>query len=361
MNIAAIETISINMGLPAEVFDGLIRDTQTPKITLLVPPRAPGHPVAEDETRIRAMITAAIRQLVEADMYERSAKTWFNGLVESVDHKGADSASSRAIFVSPERRVVTTVPIDLGEDVIVGEAYALTPLAPLVKPARFVLVALTRSGVAAAIANKFGYEPLDLPDAPSGIQEVTQYADIERQLQSHSVGGSQAFHGHGGLERKAAEDLHRYARMVETAVEKAVGNGVTTHAVIAPPALVSEYRKVVSNGSIDVVTVATNPSSSGLNELHQRAVAELGDALDEARPAIDLYNRVAGSSRALHRLPGIIEAARQGKVHAFLFNPDWGMVVDPLLIETAALETWRHGGEVHRTHQIEAGAAVLRY
>ncbi len=357
-----IEHFSVGLGISDDAFDRLIRDKSTPKITLLMPPRPPGHPIAEDETRLRSLVTSAVRRLTESGVEEKTAKHMFAGLLEGVDHSGPDSTNSRAIFISEEQRTVVTVPIELGERVLMGDNFALTPLAPLVKPARFVVVALNRAGVDAALATRFGYEPLELPGAPSGLAELTQYSDIERQLQSHSVGGGgQSFHGHGGMENKESEDLHRYAGMVEAAVEKAVGDGIRAHTVFGPPALVAEYRKAVSSSAIDVYPITTNPSSAGLDELHKRAAAELGDTVSRTTNAVSLYNRVAGSDKCVRDLATITDAASQGKIHALLFNTNWFTDNDPDVIEGAAVETWRNSGEVHQTDKVEGGAAVLRY
>ncbi len=356
-----IEHASVGLGLDPEVFDRLIRDKSTPKTTLLMPPRAPGRPVAEDETRLRSLINTAIRTLVETGLDERSAKQRFDGLLNNVDHSGAESTSSRAIFVSDEQRTLITIPLDLGERVVSGDNFLLTPIAPLVKPGRFVIVALTRGGVDAALATVFGYESLDLPGAPSGLAEVTQYSDIDRQLQSHSVGGGQAFHGHGGTENKDSEDLHRYARMVEAAVEKAVGDSIRNHAVLGPADLVSEYRKAVSSSAIDIHAISTNPSSVGITEMHRRAVPVVGDSVNRARLAMDLYNRVAGSDKCVRDLATVVEAAGQGKIQALLISDSWLRDNNPDQIEAAAVDTWRNGGEVHRTDDIDGGAAILRY
>ncbi|NNL47206.1 MAG: hypothetical protein HKO76_02455, partial [Acidimicrobiia bacterium] len=80
-----VEHFSVGLGLTDDAFDRLIRDKSTPKITLLMPPRPPGHPIAEDETRLRNMVTSAVRKLTDFGVDEKTAKHMFDGLLEGVD------------------------------------------------------------------------------------------------------------------------------------------------------------------------------------------------------------------------------------------------------------------------------------
>jgi len=356
MDTVSINHYSVKMSFPDAAFHDLVNDEHHPKVTLIVPGREPGHSPAEDEARLRNMARAAERELVAGGMDEKKAASWFDGLVEYVDHKGSDSAMSRAIFLSEGQRTVLTFPVELGEQIVVDDEFALSQLASLVRPMRFALVGLTRAGVSAAIATRFGWVEIELPEAPEGLAEVTQYSDTEKQLQSHRVGGGQAFHGHGTGENKESADLSRYAGLVVSAVEKAAPD-VRKHAVIGSSGLVSEYGKAVSNSAVEVFGVSSNPSDEGFNDLHKRALEEIGEMLDTAQGTLAAYERLAGSDKGSNDLSEIGTAAKAGKVDALILGP----LVGDSAIEKAVHDTWRHGGAVYRTNGIEGVAAVLRY
>jgi hypothetical protein len=351
-----IERYSVQMSIHDEAFQRLVADKHHPKATLMIPGREPGHSPAEDETRLRNMVRAAIRELVAGGMDEKNANSWFEGLVEYVDHKGPDSARSRAIFLSEGQRTILTLPMDLGEQIVIDDEFALSQLASMVRPMRFAMIALTRNGASAAVATRFGWVELDLPDAPDGLAEVTQYSDTERQLQSHRVGGGQAFHGHGTADNKESEDLHKYATMVASAVERAAPD-VRKHVTFGEPSLVAEYRQTVGNGAIEVIAMSSNPSDESFDELHNRALAEIGQVLDTAKGAIAAYDRLAGTDKGSTDLAEIVPAAKAGKVESLVLGPRVGDGE----VERAVHETWVHGGSVYRTDNIEGVAAVLRY
>ncbi len=255
--------------------------------------------------------------------------------------------------------------------VVVARGFHLTPLIGASDSEDvFFVLALSRHQVRLARSTQFG--AIDVTDdriVPS-LEAALRHDDREPQLQSHAssragTGSVVArFHGQGAGKDTSGADLRRFLTMVDHGVRAIVGARNTPLVLAGVQDITAEFAKLSKHGALVDTAVVGNPERLSVTELGERARPLIEPWLNPARR--HAYDRISERSvPTMTAVPDVVLAAHDGRV-ATLFVAQgahrWGSceaerrsVVqhderrtgDRDLLDVAAVESIRHGGQVY--------------
>jgi hypothetical protein len=368
-----------------EEVDDLIRSHDGLLVSLLMPPTPP------DEARIalRNLAKDAGARLASAGMRSADVRARLapvDVVLESHDAWLRPEASM-AIYLADDGSTLMPGPESGAPLVVVGRGFQVKHLLDAVPSPRFAVLALSRKATHLFVGDASRCEEVESAGLPMEMDEVLRLDDREPQLQSHGSArrgggaGMGSFHGQGGGHEQG-EDLRRYLRAVGGAVDSVLSDECLVLA--GTEELVAAFRRATSYAHVAPGDI----SGSG----ERLSAAELAAA---ARPLAatwvtahreDVRSRLiemTGTDGATVDLTATVTAAVDGRVDALFvagdaevwghFDPAQRRLVDPVtedeaedLLNLAAVETWRHGGEVYVIPEADVPgaeplAALLRY
>jgi hypothetical protein len=354
------------------------------RASLYLPTHAAGRDVAQDPIRFRGLIKRATEEIDDPAMLD--------AVRELADDPEFWAHNSSGLGVLADDGGVTVVRLsgEVDELAVVSDRFHLKPLlVALTNATRFEVLALSQHAVRLVGASGSVATELDVPDLPSGMPEALQWDDRERQLQSHAagrtVGGrvTAGFHGQGGRSDSRDADIHRFLQMVDRAVVDHRQGSTLPLVLAGVDELVAAYRGVTRCQHVVDGHIPGNPEQLRAGDLADRArplVEPL--ASDKERPARESY--LARTAATVDTVEQAVIAAAAGQVASIFVPADlacWGRyraghVVlvehdargpgDHDLVDVAATETLRHGGDVFvvPAQDVPGGgtaAATLRY
>lgn len=361
-------------GVSREEVRELITLDKTPWVSLFLAPYPPG------ETIQRAIQLENLLRRSEAELessgYDRNemhamlTPVWSltdARLLEEYQEAGL------ACYVAPGEFHLHRLPHRVSDGVITGRRPYIKPLL-IPRPATdsFYVLALSKSRVRLLHATPSGITTVPLPDAPAGIDDLTQTDPIGRQAQRHiapSTRGSASgamYPGHGGNVYDEKAEVQRYLQAVSSAVERALNRTRDPLVLAGVDYMVSIYRSL--NGYAHVIDshISGSPDHISDNVLCEHGANLLAAHL--SRLATDERDRFQAllqhtPPRASTNLRSILPAAHAGRVAHLLvasdqqvwgrYNPDDETISlheEPLpgdddLLDIAAQQTLLHGGE----------------
>lgn len=382
-------------GVSRETIRALITQEASPWISLFLAPYPPG------ETIQRAVQLENLLRRAEADIetggYDQNiARTMLAPVWELTDVRSLEEYQDTglAIYAAPGQFHLYRLPHRIDDAVIVGQRPTIKPLL-LPRPITdsFYVLALSKSRVRLMHVTPSGITTVPLPDAPAGIDDLTQTDPTGRQAQRHvspsKRGGASGamYPGHGGNVFDEKAEVQRYLQAVSNAVERALNQTRDPLVLAGVDYLVSIYRSL--NGYAGVID---DHISGSPDHLSDEALCERG-----ARVLMARMNRFAADERdqfeallqynpprASTNLRSILPAAHAGRVARLLVASDrqvWGRYDpdnetislhedlspgDDDLLDIAAQQTLLHSGEAVAVPAAEIPgnngiAAVFRY
>ena len=350
----------------------------------------------EDSRHIRLAIKRAIEG-VEQRLEQRNIdRKPFEALMQPLrslpteiegetDQKGVVILRSRDIFQ------LHFVPRDIEESIIVADHFHLLPLIPLMWETRpFYILALSQKHIRLLRCTNTISEDVKLPaSVPLSLDDFLQMDQPDHMLDNASsagpAGGRMVMFGTTAEKERKDQHLLHFYKEVDRVVTELLKND-TAPLVIAGVEYelplyrsVSRFPRLASEG----VRGAADGLKGG--ELHKRAL----DVMEaywrkDVDDALVMYEQFGGSARASVSVKGIVKAAYEGRVLHLFATPDahhtgnfdeathqvrahrQERAGDEDLINAAAVETLRHGGNVYviPANRIPHGsqmAAVMRY
>lgn len=333
-----------------DFLDRLLAVAETPKLTLQIP--AATDRAARD-LGIRHQLETARARLADVEIGAEEAA----GLVEQADrlaHRRELATARRGtagIYVAAGFGAAQLWPASLPERMTVGDEFFVTDIVGLASTDHCFVLELTRGGAALFRADSLVIEEVPLPDAPSGLAEVTEHLDPERQLQFHQSqrvgrsGTAAPYHGHGIGEGRDVEEVKNYLRAVDRSVRGAiVGEG-------APIALVGSDDLPALFASVStlarLVADVDHHHPVGVTETRLRKIAdqllEQRSKADVSAARDDIHSSVA-AGRGSVNLQATVSAALRGRVATLLVGRDLGG--SDTAVNTAVVATMRRRGQV---------------
>ena len=367
-----------------EEMDDLIRSHDGLLVSLLMPPTPP------DEARIalRNLAKGASARLTSAGMRSADVRARLapvDAVLESHEEWLRPEASM-AIYLADDGSAFMPGPESGAPLVVVGRGFQVKHLLDAVPSPRFAVLALSRKATHLFIGDASRFEEVETAGLPVEMDEVLRFDDREPQLQSHGSArhgggaGMGSFHGQGGNEQ--GEDLRRYLRAVGGAVDSVLSDECLVLA--GTEELVAAFRRATSYAHVAPGDIPG--SGERLSAAELEAAARPLAAAWATTHREDVRARLVemtGTDGATVDLATTVTAAVDGRVDALFvagdaevwghFDPAQRRLVDPVtedeaedLLNVAAVETWRHGGEVYVVPEADVpgaqpAAALLRY
>ncbi len=361
-------------GVSREEVRELIALNETPWVSLFLAPYPPGETI-QRATQLENLLRRSEAELAASGHDRNGAHAMLAPVWAMTDARTLEEYQDAglAFYVAPGQFHLYRLPQRVNDAVIVGRRPFIKPLL-ILRPATdsFYVLALSKSRVRLLHATPSGVAPVPLPDAPAGIDDLTQTDPTGRQAQRHvspsTRGGASGamYPGHGGNVFDEKAEVQRYLQAVSSAVERSLNRAHDPLVLAGVDYMVSMYRSL--NGYAHVVEdhISGSPDHISDEALCERGAHVLMAHLSRlATDERDRFETLLQQTppRASTNLRSILPAAHAGRVARLLiasdlqvwgrYNPDDETVSlhdDPLpgdddLLDIAAQQTLLHSGE----------------
>lgn len=372
-----------------------------PALSIFLPTERRGAETQQNSIRFKNLLRDAESQLTQYGADHPGAdKAAVEELLEPLrrmvdDHElWQHQSDGLAVFRAPGFLRTHRLPERFAEKVVVNDRFYLKPLFTLLRgDGRFYVLALSLGDVRLFEASRYQIGEIELgPEVPRKLEEVVGTEVDEVHLQYHSrAGGSRGakspvFHGQGGGEDDQKEEIRRFFRRVDEAIQGYVEDRTAPLVLAAVEYQIPIYREASVHPHVVPEGVIGNPDNLRPEELHQRA-------WDLARPVllarreqdVERFQEMSGTARVSNRLDEVLPAAFDGRVETLFVADDlseWGRF-DPQkreielfgepgpgsddLLDLAAVRTFVNGGTVYALDPAKLPrprqpvAAIFRY
>jgi Bacterial archaeo-eukaryotic release factor family 7 len=370
----------------------LLQPRTGPCLSLFMPMHPGSREATDDAVRLRELADDAEHKLIGQGLKRAQAAELLTALRgQPEDASWTKRGRGIAFFAAPGFMRTLHFHQELKPSLHVNDHFCVLPLLPLVtEEERFYLLALSQNVVRFFEGDAETLRDIPLPGAPANLAAAIDIEDAEHGVHFHSgMAGSEGkqralYHGHGGKPEVIKTDLREFLQRVAPAVERRL-NGQHAPLVLATvEATAAMWREITGYKFLLDGFVAGNPDHLTPAELHAKAWPLVQPALAGQRRWCERRLIEAAGDKVTSDLREIVPAAIGGRVSALFVDCQrsrWGQY-DPAnhvavlhaerepgdenLVERAAVETMRHGGDVFDLRSEEGGAgesaeALLRF
>lgn len=380
------------------------RDGEGDCVSIYMPTHRATNEIEQDRIRLKTLLNEAEEELLSAGLSEGDVADLLAPIREQLAPQPTfwqHQLDGLCIFRSSELLYAYRLPYSFEELVTVSPRFHLKPLWPMLSgDGQFYLLTLHKDSVELYQGTRYGMSHLTLSEMPQSTEELLLERDLERPQQWHTetqVSGAHPrvrgarpamFHGHGMIEQHEEDDILRYYREVDRALDPIWGDEAIPLVLAGNDTVVDLYRRANTYPYLlEEESVRVNPASLDPEELHARAweIVEPG-LLSEMERAEKDYRMWAGrdSDRASHDLKTIVSAAYFERVKVLFvavgaqawgtFDPEANAIHiddEPTpengdLLDFAAIHTLLNSGTVYAVPAAEIPgdgdlAAIFRY
>jgi hypothetical protein len=369
----------------------LMRKEQQWCVSIYMPTHSTGTEAQQDPIRLKNLLGEAEKRLSDQGIGRRDVQK----MLEPASNFLQDSyfwqhqSDGLAIFLSSNRVRRYRLPLNFEELVVVEDHFHIKPLLPLFTgDGQFYILALSQNEIRLLNGTRDSVSEVDIGQVGGSLAEALPSGDYQAILQHHtSSSGSVTFHGQGGGNASAKNELLRYFRLVSDGLTEFLQEDRAPLVLAGVEYLLPIYKEANTYSNLIDTVIKGNPDLLRANELHKSAWNILEHHFQAAQEeAVAQYQQLAGqtSERAIDTLEKIVPAAYRGQVETLLvaagmqqwgvFNPatseieihDQMKTGDEHLLDLAAVQTYLKGGIVYTMEPEKvpgrtSAAAVLRY
>lgn len=379
--------------MPSETTTGLLMELAAertgPCISMYLA-TPPGAGPRAAKTRFEQLSKQAQSRLAELGFDQVEARALFAAASDLPTEVWAGTNGGMVAFLAaPGFFRAVAGNLSASEGVAVGSHFGIRPLlALLAEPERFYVLALSLNHVRLIEVTPDGPKRLTLGELDAGFAKAMGYSEFYSGLQAHSAGASGGgaarrpaiLHGHGDHdEEKLEQDLrHWFGRIAKAVQTKAVDR-----AALRVLSTTTEHVALYAAASHDPLLLPTavegNPDHLTDAELAARARPLVAAALARLlQEKTDRWREHLGGPRASGDIETVLRLAGQGRVQSLYLPVNARLcgkyarassrvelhperrLGDEELLELAAIETLRNGGEVYELPDLdELGGAPL--
>jgi hypothetical protein len=347
-----------------------------PCVSVFLPTARHGPNTLEGSVRLRKLLRQAETDLEGSGVDQATVDEILEPLRALVDDAPfwQHQSDGLALYASTALTRHFRVPLAFAEAKVAGSRFRLLPLWPLVAgDDTFFIISLSQNDVRVFEATRQTIDEVAPGPVPRSLADALAHEDPERQLQSHSVGGTDVqFHGHGAGAETDKATLERYFRAVDKGLRTVLGP--TRQPVVL--ACVGYYLPIFQSdtrlANLADTAIEGNPEHRAPDQL-LAAARVIIDPMQAARrtASAERFSGLAGTGRTLTDVADIVTAAHQGRVETLLVPAD-----DPVpdertpavtneLIDLAVADVLAKGGAIETLDDTLPTdtpiAAVLRY
>ncbi|GAA2487455.1 hypothetical protein [Terrabacter carboxydivorans] len=357
-----------------------LSETDGPCVSVYLPTSVQGPDVRLGPSRLRTLVRQAARDLSEAGVEDRVAAELLAQLrdLEGDDDFWQGRAPGLGLFVAPGVAMRARLPVAPDEQVVVGTAFRLHPLIPLVTPSGgFLVLALSQNRVRLLHGTREAASELELGQIPSSMRAAIPQEETERHGQSHSSGltggrREQQVHGQGNEADYDKAALERFFRAVDEPLTQRFGRRGEPLVLACVGYYLPIYRQVSRYPALVHRAVEGNPEHRSAADLHAAAWDLVASDIAAREQVLqDRFREADGTGLTASDPEQLLTAARDGRVDTLFIAPDPAPNGSPPappdhdgLIDSAVRETLRHGGRCVPLAVLPApgrAAALLRY
>lgn len=350
--------------------ENLVRlsEVEGPCITVYLHTSVTGPDTRLSASRLRTQVRQAAADLAEAGVDEGVAAELLGQLrtLESDADFWEVRRPGLAFFVAPGFAMRARLPVAPTDQVVVGPAFRLRPLIPLVTPSSgFLVLALAQNRVRLLHGTRETVQELPLDAIPSSMQEAIPQEEMERHGQSHSSGRSagrreRQVHGQGNEADYDKAALERFFRAVDEPLTQRFGRRGEPLVLACVGYYLPIYRHASRYPTVVDKAVEGNPERRTADELHAAAweivAADIGH---REQALLDRFREADGTGLTASDPEQLLAAARDGRVDTLFIAPEPltstapntvlnaagpASPQDDGLIDSAVAETIRHKG-----------------
>ena len=350
---------------------------EQPAVSLFMPLRRHSRSEYENATTLRNLTKLASQQL--RDRGEVDAAEDILGAVERSEALEAilstHTARGLALFIAPGVTRQFALPSFVRELVVVGGAFHVKPLVPLLENSNYYVLALSKNSVRLFHSTRTALTEVNLPHGtPQGMSEALAGTEVQKSTQHHAApvarGAGTDFgsvHGQGHPKDDAKNLLEAYLRQVASPLNQFLNQTPEPLVLVAVERLQSMFRRVCRHPRILAEGISLSPDRMDLDELLGQANAAFESCTQrESSAAAERFRQLVASGRVSTDLENVLSRASNARVETLFVAEDvekWAPeecnavdvhrhqceqragCVD--LLNTAAVHTLRHDGTVH--------------
>jgi len=307
-------------------------------LSMFMPAVQAGQEVRQNPTRFKNLLTSAERLLTENPGSTPLPKDFF-GPLRALTHETlfwSNQSRGLAIFRSTGMIRTYRLPAPFRELVIAADHFHVKPLISFLRRLqKFYVLALSMKEVRLMECSLQQVLEVNIPDLPGSMEEALRYDEPQNRLQFRTgtdrIGDKPSaaiFHSHGtGLE-ETKDDILRYFRLVNKALEQFLQQGKDPLILAGVDYLLPIYEEANTYPHLLKGGIAGNPEGWTPEELKKQAWPKIERLLSEKEVhAISDYEEKAV------RLPGskdireIAASAYHARVDSLVLSEDeevWG-------------------------------------
>jgi hypothetical protein len=377
--------------LTRDELEQLMRKEQSWCISIYLPTHSTGTEAQQDPIRLKNLLGEAEKRLSDQGVGRRDVQKMLEPASKFLQdaHFWQHQSNGLAIFLSSNRVRRYRLPLNFEELLVVENHFYIKPLLPLFTgDGQFYILALSQNEIRLLNGTRDSVSEVDIGQVGGSLAEAIPSANHQMSLQLHTSGsGSVTFHGQGGGNTSAKNELLRYFRLVSDGLTEFLQEDRAPLVLAGVEYLLPIYKEANTYPNLIDEVIKGNPDLLRADELHKSAWNILGPLFQVAQEeAVAQYKQLAGqtSERATDTLEKIVPTAYHGQVETLLvaagmqqwgfFNPvtneieihDHMETGDEHLLDLAAVQTYLKGGIVYtmEPEKVPGGknvAAVLRY
>lgn len=347
-----------------------------PAVSIFLQTHPTGKEVRQDPIRLRNLLADARSRLVDAGQTEAAADDLLRPATDLLEDREfwQHQSTGLALFLADGQLNEYRVPLTFDDLVVVGSAFHIRPLLPvLAADGHFAVLTLTSEKARFYTGSRHELVEVTAAGLPERDSVENDYENpvqasppARPNVGSANISNAQVY-GDGPPDYRKAL-LQEYVAEVAKAVDKRLSAQPQPLVLIADAEVGGHFQQASDLDTLLAGFVETNPGSLDARALHESAYPQVKDRLDHDRA--EALSRAAehlgrGDSTATSQLPDVVRAAHRGQIDTLLLSdcdPIWGaydLAADRLetgpafeasgddLLGVAAIQTLQHGGSVH--------------
>lgn len=365
-------------------------------VSLYMPTHPAGRDGEQDAIRLKGLLKEAESELVEKGMRSSVARDLIHDASEVIKNTEFWKFRSRglAAFIAEEFLQVFRLDKEFHEEVTISNRFHLRPLMPLIEDnGSLYVLALSENKVNLFHLTEDTIEPVEIHSIPNNMQEWLNTTSFDRGSQVHSAGSNHVgnhggksaavFHGQGGKADTVKEEQIAFCSAIDEAICKHLNHGDKPVMLAGVDSLTSLYRRHSHYKHLLPDTLAGNHDYDSLSKLRTTAWDKAQEYLHEAaKKAAETFGDCKGTQHSCEDPVEILKSLANGRVRVLFYEPKaelfgrfdvnnqnvevTGHEGDADLIDTAAIETIRHGGKIYSMSHLNLKtnsplAAIYRY
>lgn len=315
--------------LTPEQLTQLMSVRRDPCISVYFPTHRAGPEVQQDHIRCKNLYALALEKLRDFGMRPADAEKLLHPMQELIDNEifWANQSQGLALLISAEGFHRFRVPLQVPEQVILGQRYHLAPLLPLLQnDGLYYVLAVSQNDLRLYEGTRWTIDELVADQLPEDLMDALNVDEWKSSLQwkgytERGVGaigsGEAMYHGHGDSDpgRKKQDELIEYMRRIDNALEDFFHSDRRPLVFAGVEELLPLFQQTCSYRELVDKPAHGNPEGWSLEELHAKTWPLVEPRFrEELNNRLERYGEKAGHQLASDDIGTVLAAANQGAI-----------------------------------------------